>query len=81
MWNPNRHSHASTAATPPAGRDLDLVIAQRDALLALAEATAELLSRWSLSAGDMLRKEAVRCMHAPEAQPGSQPEAALRRVA
>jgi|Tabmets5t2r1_1033131.scaffolds.fasta_scaffold295651_1 hypothetical protein len=58
MWTRNSHPHGTTAS------DLDQVIAQRDALFALAEATAELLSRWSVSAGDMLRDEAARCLAA-----------------
>jgi hypothetical protein len=53
MWNTN---------------ELELAVAQRDALFALADATAELLSRSSVAAGDMLRSQAVRCLDAPEAE-------------
>jgi hypothetical protein len=53
MWNTN---------------ELDRTMAQRDALFALADATAELLSRSSLAAGEMLRSQAIRCLHAPEAE-------------
>jgi hypothetical protein len=53
MWNTN---------------ELELAVAQRDALFALADATAELLSRSSIAAGDMLRSQAVRCLDAPEAE-------------
>lgn len=66
MWN--RSHHQETAAPEPTVAELDRVIAQRDALFALAEATAELLSRWSGSAGAMLRTEAARCLDAPEAE-------------
>jgi hypothetical protein len=48
--------------------ELDRTAAQRDALFALADATAELLSRSSVAAGEMLRSHAVRCLHAPEAE-------------
>jgi hypothetical protein len=48
--------------------ELDRAVAQRDALFALADATAELLSRSSVAAGEMLRSQAVRCLHAPEAE-------------
>jgi hypothetical protein len=48
--------------------ELDRTVAQRDALFALADATAELLSRSSVAAGEMLRSQAVRCLHAPEAE-------------
>jgi hypothetical protein len=48
--------------------ELDLAVAQRDALFALADATAEFLSRSSVAAGEMLRSQAVRCLHAPEAE-------------
>jgi hypothetical protein len=48
--------------------ELDRAMAQRDALLALADATAELLSRSSVAAGEMLRSQAARCLHAPEAE-------------
>jgi hypothetical protein len=53
MWNTN---------------ELERAMAQRDALFALADATAELLSRSSVAAGEMLRSQAVRCLHAPEAE-------------
>jgi hypothetical protein len=53
MWNTN---------------ELDRAVAQRDALFALADATAELLSRSSVAAGEMLRSQAIRCLHAPEAE-------------
>jgi len=53
MWNTN---------------ELDRAVAQRDALFALADATAELLSRSSLAAGEMLRSQALRCLRAPEAE-------------
>jgi hypothetical protein len=48
--------------------ELDRAVAQRDALFALADATAEFLSRSSVAAGEMLRSQAVRCLHAPEAE-------------
>ena len=48
--------------------ELERAVAQRDALFALADATAELLSRSSVAAGEMLRSHAVRCLHAPEAE-------------
>jgi hypothetical protein len=48
--------------------ELDRTAAQRDALFALADATAELLSRSSVAAGEMLRSQAVRCLHAPQAE-------------
>jgi hypothetical protein len=48
--------------------ELDRAVAQRDALFALADATAELLSRSSVAAGEMLRSQAVRCLQAPEAE-------------
>jgi hypothetical protein len=48
--------------------ELDRAVAQRDALFALADATAEFLSRSSVAAGEMLRSQAVRCLHTPEAE-------------
>jgi hypothetical protein len=63
MGNPKSQAHRITA-----GSELDRAVAQRDALFALAEATAELLSRSSASAGDMLLGEARRCLHSPEAE-------------
>jgi hypothetical protein len=48
--------------------ELDRAVAQRDALFALADATAELLSRSSVAAGEMLRSHAARCLHTPEAE-------------
>jgi hypothetical protein len=48
--------------------ELDRAMAQRDALFALADATAEFLSRSSVAAGEMLRSQAVRCLNAPEAE-------------
>jgi hypothetical protein len=63
MGNEKPQAHRITA-----GSELDRAVAQRDALFALAEATAELLSRSSVSAGDMLLGEARRCLDAPEAE-------------
>jgi hypothetical protein len=48
--------------------ELDRAVAQRDALFALADATAEFLSRSSVAAGEMLRSQAVRCLDTPEAE-------------
>jgi hypothetical protein len=48
--------------------ELDRAVAQRDALFALADATAEFLSRSSVAAGEMLRSQAVRCLYTPEAE-------------
>ena len=65
MWNCKRHGTSATAAEAPLTGDLSRTAAQRDALFALAQATADLLARSSPPAGDMLRRHALRCLDAP----------------
>jgi hypothetical protein len=66
MWG-TKHQ-PDTAVIGHEQADLDRAVAQRDALYALADATAELLSRTSAAAGEMLRSHALRCLHTPEAE-------------